>query len=70
MHALPPPYVPTEYRNCKYSEIPEPYKSQIDEWIVCTTANYDANAKAAKQGALFALAIAALAAVIAVVVLA
>ena len=42
MHVTPPPYVPTEYRSRKYSELPEPYKSEVDEWIGRTTAHYGA----------------------------
>lgn len=72
MYAFPPPYVPPEYRNCKYSEIPEPYKSQIDLWIADTTEYYELRAKAAKLGMLIAFAIAAVvvAAIIAAVVVA
>lgn len=70
MHAFPPPYVPPEYRNCKYSEMPEPYKSQIDSWIGRTNAHHESQAKAAKQGMFIALAITAIVAVITVIVLA
>lgn len=56
MRAPLPPYVPWEYRNCKHSEIPEPYKSQIDAWVGLTTAQYYAHAKAAKNGMLIAFA--------------
>jgi len=65
----PPPYVPPEYRNCKYSEMPEPYKSEIDAWIGITTARYEARASAAKKGMLIALSIAGLIAIVAAIVL-
>lgn len=70
MHAFPPPYVPPEYMNFKYSEMPEPYKSEIDAWIGMTTMHYDTHAKAAKQGMFIAFAVAALVAVIVAIVLA
>ncbi|MDP2056285.1 MAG: hypothetical protein Q8K35_00820 [Thiobacillus sp.] len=56
--------------NFKYSEMPEPYKSEIDAWIGMTTMHYDTHAKAAKQGMFIAFAVAALVAVIVAIVLA
>lgn len=45
----PPPYVPPEYHRCKYSEIPEPYRSQIDLWIEAKTRYYEQQAKHARM---------------------
>jgi len=28
-----PPTIPPEYMHCKFSEIPEPYKTDIKHWI-------------------------------------
>lgn len=53
----PPPYVPEEYRKCKYSEIPEPYKSNIDAWIEHTNRHYERRTLAAKQGVIVAMVI-------------
>jgi hypothetical protein len=33
LHRSPPPYVPPEFMKCKFSEMPEPYKSEITAWI-------------------------------------
>ena len=40
MPKLPPrpPFVPFEHQNKLHSEMPEPYKSQIDEWLEKKTA--------------------------------
>lgn len=53
----PPPYVPPEYMRCKRSEMPEPYRSQIDAWIESHTKFLEARVRAARQGLIFALAI-------------
>lgn len=70
MHAFPPPHVPPEHRNCKYSEMPEPYKSEIDDWLRHTSADYGRCAKAAKQGMLAAFSITAFVAIVAAIILA
>ena len=36
MPPLPPPYVPPEHANKKLNEMPEPYRTQILEWIAAT----------------------------------
>lgn len=33
----PPPYIPPEYRNKKYSEMPPEYRKVIDEWVSNTS---------------------------------
>lgn len=70
MHAFPPPYVPPEYQHCKYSEMPEPYKSDIDAWIDRTSKHYEAQKKAAKKWMLIAFAASGLIALVLVTVLA
>lgn len=54
MHNMPPmpPYVPKEHQHKTRSEMPEPYKSQIDEWIERKTEWHKAQIKQARSYAL------------------
>lgn len=30
---VPPPYIPPQYRKCKYCELPPECKAEVDNWI-------------------------------------
>lgn len=57
---MPPPYIPPEYQNCKYSEMPEEYKSAIDAWVSTIDAQFRERATAAKYVFFIAMGVAAI----------
>jgi len=51
----PAPRIPPEFANLKRSEMPEPYKSEIDDYIAINKARFEADIASSKRLTIFVI---------------
>ena len=52
-----PPYIPPEFENCTKSQLPEPYRTQMDDWIAFRMSEYQAGSASARDWLVTAIVI-------------